>query len=204
MTRQPFVDLLGQKFGLLSVIALGEKDRFCKTRWVCLCDCGKERLILSETLRRGQSISCGCVRRKPTAPRFHGESKTRLYRTWTAMKRRCRTPSDNNYRKYGARGISYCNEWEQYLPFKKWAMENGYSSSLTIDRINNDGNYCPENCRWITNAEQQNNKRTNHIITHDGKSMTIADWSREKGVAYKRLYQRLRLEHFSGSCLDKY
>lgn len=125
--------------------------------------------------------------------RSHGETKSRLYSAWLNMKARCLRKSSREYENYGGRGISVCKEWiESYETFRDWAMNNGYNNSLTLDRIDVNGNYCPENCRWITNKEQQNNRRNNVKYTFNGETLTLSQWSDKLGICYKTLQKRIR------------
>lgn len=115
----------------------------------------------------------------------------RLRNIWRGMKRRCNNPKDTCYPRYGAKGISVCNEWlHDFSAFEQWSLANGYSDTLTIDRIDNNGNYCPENCRWATHGEQQRNKSNNVRVEHNGESKTISEWSRLLGISDKTLYGR--------------
>lgn len=141
-----FHDLTGQRFGLLIVIkrTMSLND---KVAWLCRCDCGQYTTSTTSNLLRGASASCGCVRTK-----HHGKG-TRLYRIWTGIKDRCLNPASKYRSRYGGRGISVCEEWRDFKNFQEWAMANGYASDLEVDRINNDGDYCPDNCRWITKRE---------------------------------------------------
>ena len=121
----------------------------------------------------------------------HGGSYTRLYRIWCAMKNRCLNPNNESFYRYGQRGISVCGEWETFRGFQKWAMANGYQDDLTIDREDNDGDYCPGNCRWITLKEQQNNRSDTIFITHNGETHTLSEWAEITGIPRTALWKRI-------------
>lgn len=158
------IDLTGMRFGKLLVIAEAkERASQREVQWICLCDCGKETIVRSSRLRKGLTQSCGCGVLEANIK--HGKSSNknpvRLYRIWKNMKRRCNNPNRSNYNRYGGRGIKVCQEWqEDFQAFYDWAMANGYQEDLEIDRIDNDGNYEPSNCRWVTHKENCNNRRT--------------------------------------------
>ena len=122
----------------------------------------------------------------------HGETKTRLHKIWSSMLERCNYEKHPHYKDYGGRGISVCSEWNEYITFRDWALNNGYADNLTLDRENTNGNYCPENCRWVTMKTQQNNKRNNHLVTLDGVSHTITEWSEILGINKTTIRERLR------------
>ena len=127
----------------------------------------------------------------------HGKQPARLYRIWANMKSRCSNPNVDNYRFYGGRGIKVCDEWQDFISFRFWAITNGYADDLTLDRINNDGNYEPSNCRWDTHLHQCNNTRRNHWLTFHGETHTIAEWARIVGIKVDTLERRINAHGWS-------
>ena len=193
-------NLLGQKFGMLTVIKRGENDKNNHTTWICKCDCGNIKQISANNLRTDKSKSCGCRVKESARKRFstHGETKTRLYKIWAEMKSRCYNPYSTSYKNYGARGITVDVVWkDDFISFKNWAIENGYSDELTIDRIDVNGNYEPSNCRWATYEQQANNKRNNHLITYNNETHTIAEWSRITNIKYDTIERRINRSKWS-------
>jgi len=161
-------DITGQKFGKLTVIKRHGNDNFGQATWGCLCECGKKKVVTGYDLRGGRSKSCGCLQRSGT----HGKSKTRLYRTWVSMKTRCLDENHNSYASYGGRGIKVCEYWLNPKNFMDWALKNGYDMALQLDRIDNNGNYCPENCRYVTSKKNNQNRSNN--VTYMGECASEA------------------------------
>ena len=185
----PYIDLSGKRFGHWTVI------RYTITKpggayWLCQCDCGKISEVHGGNLKSGKSTNCGCLRKKHIT---HGLSKTRIYNIYIQIKERCYNKNNPAYPRYGGRGIEMCDDWkESFESFRNWSMSNGYSEELTIDRIDNNGNYCPDNCRWVSYEIQANNTRKNIYVSINGDVKTLSQWCRKTGVLYTTAYQRLR------------
>ena len=201
MNQWPKLDLTGQKFGRLrALFPIHVVDRWF---WACQCDCGSPftTLKLTASLRNGGTTSCGCSQKEVAKQNIknvitknitHGMSNTRLYNIYKGMKYRCYDKTSRNYPVYGGRGIYICEEWlSDIRVFVRWALENGYSDSLTIDRKDTNGNYTPGNCRFVDYVIQANNKNSNHIITWKGEIHTATEWARILGAIPEAIHNRL-------------
>ena len=175
---------MGNIYGKVTGVREEGRAKGRKVLWGCRCECGNYTVVEGNRLRSGMTKSCGCLRINTIVAfnKKHGMASNRLYNIWSHMKSRCLNKNDRAYRRYGGRGITVCEEWQQFKPFMKWALENGYNDDLEIDRINNNGNYSPENCRFVTPKENSRNRRSNRLITIDGKTKTLAEWSEISGL----------------------
>lgn len=186
-----FEDLTGKRFGKLTVISRAENIGV-KTAWNCVCDCGKSVVVISNSLKTGNTKSCGCLSRK------HGGTNTRLYVVWRGMIDRCYKPYVERYKNYGGRGITVCDEWHDFANFREWAIASGYDENAkhydcTIDRIDVNGNYCPSNCRWISMNEQMQNTKRTHYITVNRERMNLSKASKKYNISVATLLARLNL-----------
>lgn len=194
---------IGDKFGYLTIANMPNNLRNEKV--TCICDCGNTVEVFLSNLIKGTTRSCGCKRSffASQSRCANGESRSILYRKWARMNTRCYNPNTHYYKNYGGRGIKVCDEWRHsYVNFKEWAITHGYSDELTLDRIDVNGNYCPENCRWITMAEQSNNKRTNRFLEVNGERKTLAQWSRETGLDPSLIRWRLENGKSLSECIS--
>lgn len=184
------IDLAGRKFGKLLVIERAETvDSQGNARWNCLCNCGNSKTTTSRCLRSGDTISCGCAYSEGNRGKrkTHGGSESETYTVWTGMRARCYNKRNPKYPHYGGRGI--CVEWESYAGFLADMGEK--PKGLSIDRIDVNGNYSKNNCRWATQLEQQNNRRNNRIVEFNGESLTMAQFCRKHGLNEDKVQQRL-------------
>ena len=186
------IDLTGLKFGRLLVVSRSE-NAGAYVAWNCSCDCGNSCIVRGISLRRGQTKSCGCLKSDATAERNklavkHGETKTRLYRIWSGLKDRCLNKASRDFQNYGGRGVSICEAWtKDFIAFRSWAMQSGYTAGLTIERIDVNGGYCPQNCTWIPAKKQAANRRCN--VFYNG--VCLAEWSRRTGNSYYAIAKRV-------------
>ena len=200
-----FVDLTGQTFNRLTVIEKTDKrDSSGSVIWLCRCVCGNMVEQRGRSLTSGHTKSCGCWHRERSSVfakeylRTHGLRSHRLYTTWEHMKQRCYNKNNKDYKNYGARGIIVCDEWlDDFMIFYNWAISNGYDDELTIDRIDVNGDYEPSNCRWATQEEQNNNKRSHHKLTYNGETLTLAQWAKRINISYDTLERRINKHKWS-------
>ena len=187
-----FIDETGNRYGLLT--ALRYVPGGSKKKWECICDCGNVVLVDGSRLRNGKVASCGCAAHGAgvdTRTRIvTNKSNTRLYRIWHSMTNRCRNRNNWSYKWYGGKGVTVCQEWKSFVAFEKWALNNGYDETLTIERIDVSKGYSPDNCRWATWREQTINKRSSNRITYNGETMTVAEWADRLGCSRYTLYGR--------------
>jgi hypothetical protein len=184
----------GEKYGRLTLV----KETVCtpkKHKWLCRCDCGNYTEVSIYLLKSGECKSCGCLRNEVATERCysmarHNMSRTRIYRVWSGMIGRCKNSNNKDYKNYGGRGISICDEWLDFMNFEAWAMKNGYADELTIDRIDVNGNYEPSNCRWIPISEQQKNRRSSVLVEHNGETHCLKEWAKITGIPYSALLGR--------------
>jgi len=167
-----FIDLTGQRFGKLLVIDRAGINNERKATWRCRCDCGNEHTTIGKSLRNGNTKSCGCLRTTNVSRVTHAGSGTRLHSIWKGMLARCRNPNVPCFKHYGGRGITVCEEWLTFEPFRDWALANGYQDSLTIDRFEDDDHYTPITCQWITRSE--NTAKRNRAQSRANKEMNYA------------------------------
>lgn len=185
-------NLVGRQFGELIVLKRNPvNSKSGNARWDCKCSCGNIATVIGSKLRSGATKSCGCARKSKIAQGF---SKTRLYRIWSLMKKRCYRNENENFKHYGGRGIEVCEEWKKdFIAFRSWALSHGYADNLSIDRIDVNGNYEPSNCRWADIKTQANNRRNNHIITYLNNDYTVSEFAELLKVSYWTVSNQLKL-----------
>lgn len=181
-------DFIGKRYGQLTVtgeVSIPYKNT-TRYRFVCSCSCGKEGYLVDPNLLvTGKRKTCGHY--------HHHLGDTDINNVWRAMKRRCYYEKDINYSRYGGRGIGICEDWKNdFMTFYRWAIENGYKKGLQIDRIDNNGDYAPENCRWVSPKVNSNNRRSNHLLTYDGITLNIQQWSERLGISRETICNRIK------------
>lgn len=197
-----YTDLSGKQYGRLTVVKkTGERrGKSGSVVWECVCSCGNTSYVSTSKLTSGHTKSCGCFSREVCGDthREHGGTGTRLYNVWLSMKSRCNNKNDEAYKSYGGRGIFVCEQWENsFASFMEWALSSGYDKNAkrgncTIDRIDNNKGYSPDNCRWVNMSTQGKNKRNNVYITANGETHILADWARITGIDKRTIHQRLK------------
>lgn len=195
-TKQYLDSLIHKRFNMLTIVSYKKKGKYNVNYFVCKCDCGNTTEIRANHILNDNQISCGCIKRK------YKDSKigTVIYDTWNRMMHRCYNINNQKYPRYGARGITICDEWKNsYDEFYKWSINNGFQLGLSIDRINNDGNYEPSNCRWTTRKQQMRNTSRNRLITYQNETHSLAEWCEILNINYSTANVRL----FRGKPLDK-
>ena len=184
------IDRTGNRYGRLVVLRYAGSDRKWNALWECQCDCGNIKVVKGYDLVNGTTKSCGCLVKDKVST--HRMTNTRLYGIWTGMKGRCKGTCGKSRKYYHDKGITVCEEWaNSFEAFYKWSMENGYNDSLTIDRIDPNGNYSPENCRWATYTQQGNNKSNSKRYFHNGEWKTATEWAVEVGINKATFINRL-------------
>jgi hypothetical protein len=176
-----------------NLIVVGDGDPYITPKgkklytYILICSCGNQFKAFKGNVNSGHTKSCGC--RKPT--HFHGLRDTPIYGSWDAMTQRCTNSNHKAYPNYGGRGIKIYEEWRDFLKFHEWAINNGWAPKMELDRIDNDGNYEPNNCRWVTHSINNRNKRNNRLITYNGETKTLAEWSEMTGLSFKCIQGRI-------------
>lgn len=188
-----FIDLTGGKYNRLTVLGRAENTGR-GVAWICQCDCGNITIVKTQKLKSGLTKSCGCYQRDMMKHRnyTHGKSKERIYRTWAGMIARCKTKSATGYEHYGGRGIKVYDEWNDFVKFYEWAKNNGYDDTMSIERKDVDGNYCPENCIFIPMSEQVNNQKRTHFIEYKNEKHNVVQWAEILSMSDKTLMSRIR------------
>jgi hypothetical protein len=201
LNKERELDIVGQRFYKLTVMKHSHKEGY--NYFLCKCDCGEEKIIRGKDITAGKVKSCGRhgIEAIKKANTTHGDTGTRLWNIYNKMLARCSNPKSSAYKDYGGRGIGVCKEWsenlEGYKRFKEWALMNGYDDSLSIERLDVNGNYEPENCAWADHKTQNNNKRNTIKIALDGKEKPLSIWCEELGLNYQSVFKRITSYNFS-------
>lgn len=188
-------DITGQKFGKLTAIKLDHIKSYStstKRYWLCKCKCGNYSIVEQGQLTRGKTKSCGCIQKEYFKTK-HNLRNSKIYETWSNIKKRCYNARSTRYKWYGAKNIKMCDEWKNdFKTFYDWSINNGYKEPLTIDRIDVNGNYEPNNCRWVDWKQQQQNKNSNINITYKNQTKCIAEWARIFNINRATLQWRIK------------
>ena len=196
MKKYNFPDFIGQDFGMIKILDFKNINK--SPKFLTVCACGNQKWLNAYSVIKGNSISCGCYREiqlKLSCSKYLSKNE-RLYSIWREMKNRCYNNKRKDYKYYGLKGIKICDDWKyDFNNFQKWAIESGYRDDLTIDRINSNKNYCPENCRWIDMKSQNRNKTNNIRVFYNGETKTLMEWSEILNINYKTLRDRYKKYH---------
>ena len=192
------LDLKGRRFGRLTVLDEAGRDQWRHLLWKCKCDCGAIRLVTQWNLVAGITVSCGCYAKDRASKQLkqHGLSSNRFFETWTSMMKRCYNPNCSGYYRYGGRGICVCDEWHDVKTFIDWCESQNPPENMQIDRIDNDGNYSPDNCRFVTIKENNNNRSSCMYITFQGRTQSLTKWCEELGLPYGTMRSRIHSLHW--------
>lgn len=186
-----YIDITGKIFNDVEVLSRVENNKHNKAKFKCKCHCGNEFFCLGSSLKSGNTKSCGCLSRANR--RTHGGTGTKLYYVWHDMIRRCYNTNHKNYKRYGYRGIKVCLDWKSdFSNFKEWSVDNGYKEGLSIDRIDNNGNYEPSNCRWVDMKVQSNNRSNTIWIYYNEEVMRLSELAEINNIDYFELYEEYR------------
>lgn len=191
----------GDQFSRWTVVRSHEPDKRGRPVWWCRCVCGTERGVSANGLKTGNTKSCGCLKRERTsaARKTHGMSQTIEYKTWLSIKKRCKNPGHVHFSKYGGKGIRLCDRWQSFENFYK-DMGDRPEGKFSIERRDNSKDYCPENCYWMPQILQPRNRSSNWHIEAFGKTQLLCDWSRESGIDYRTITNRIRLNNWCAEC----
>ena len=186
---------VGKKYNRLIVLRLAGKNKYGHQLFECKCDCGNIAVIEGTAVKNGRTCSCGCLQKESAKKRrtTHGMTKTKLFNVWNTMKQRCSNPNSKNYKRYGARGIFVCEEWKNdFASFMKWSLSHGYKDGLSIDRIDGEKGYSPDNCRWVDVYVQSNNRSNNRLMTINGITKNCKQWADHFGFEYKYFHEKCK------------
>lgn len=196
MKKYNFPDFIGKQIGMITILDFKKIDNLPK--FYTLCECGNKQWLNAYSVIKGSAISCGCFREiqlKLKCSKYIAKDK-RLYSIWKEMKNRCYNKNRKDYKYYGLKGVQICKDWiNDFNNFQEWALNNGYSEKLTLDRINANGNYCPENCRWVDMKCQNRNKTNNVKVFYNGETKTLKEWSETLHINYGTLKERYKKHH---------
>jgi hypothetical protein len=195
MGSREVVDITGNKYGKLLVINREGRNKSNKITWKCRCDCGKEVIVTGNNLKNGHTQSCGCLHKEADLRKAkrNNMSETKLGKAWYNMIYRATSPKNREAHRYLNRGITVCDEWrDSFESFVKWSMDNGYADNLSLDRINNNKGYSPDNCRWVNQLTQVRNRENTIYLEYKGEKKTLKEWADILGIKYQTLFNRLR------------